>query len=959
MSEASVESFEMLYRALQTLYSNSSRNEKEQANHFLEEFQKSKDAWMTTHMVLQDNNASMEAKLFAAQTLRNKVNYDFHQLPKESLPSLKDSLLQLILLYHSGPKSILIQLCVALAGLALQMLEWKDVINDVILLFGKDNSTWDCLLQFISVLPEEVDNKKCLLSEEELNLRSKELLTDNIDKILELLLLYVQNIDINTLINPLIFDCINSWLKEIPLRNLISTPLLDFIFASLYSDNIFESVIDLLCAIIRETSDVDECFNMIEELYSRLQKLKPKIIESKNDQDAFRGYARLFCEAGETWVVLIARLPQHFRCLVECIATFADLDEELEIVKYGFNFWYDLKQFLVLKAYSEARAVFSDIYSNLVDIMIRDLHYPDGDVGDLFNGDRESEEKFRSFRHQMGDVLKDCCSVIGDDTCLKKAFEKVKTLLNDNENGISVKWQEIEAPLFSMRAMAREVNIENNQVLVEIMSILTKLPNHEKITYAVILLLGRYTEWTAKHPEYLEFQLNYICSSFQASSGDIISAASQSLKHFCQDCGKLLVNHITQLQQFYQKVTPILDIESLFEVTEGVAYVVSAQPLYRIYDMLKLFCEPITKNFLLRLQKQDADSKFYQSLADEVELLTIFAQIVSPCISLDQQHPCVTLFQELWPIMSHLLDVHGSSLVVSESTCKFFKTLLNSYREHMLVFLPPLAEKLVTCFEKREYGCFLWVSGTCIRIFSNIETCSEDTRAAIWQFTERQCLAMFSILNRIAPKEIPDVIDDFFRLLIDALLGHSVRLITSSLLELIFQISMTSLSLELQDPLTSILHFLRDLLSYSFSSPVSTFLETPLELQTIVRNMVQKYSRQLMTHIFYGLAYSFPRDCVPDASGVLLSLIEIHPEDAIKNIGLVLDLFPAETISSQERSRLLNDLTNAAIQSDWKKIRRLLQDWVAFYRRRVVTPRNKIFRLKSLGDVNLNSNVRH
>ncbi|KAG4304832.1 hypothetical protein PORY_001885 [Pneumocystis oryctolagi] len=944
MSTASVEHLGLLYEALQTLYSNSSRKEKEQANHFLEEFQKSKDAWVVTHAVLRDNKASVEAKLFAAQTLRNKINFDFHQLSSENLPLLRDSLLQLILLYHSGPKPIMIQLCVALAGLALQMLEWKDVIRDVVSVLGKDKSTWGCLLQFISVLPEEVDNKKCLLSEEELSLRSKELLSDNLDKVIELLLLYVQNIDVNVPINPLIFDCINSWLKETSINNLISTPLLDFIFVSLSSDNVLESVVDLLCSIFRETSDVDESLTVIEELYSRLQTLKPKIIESKNDPDVFRSYARLFCEAGETWVVLIARSPQHFRPLVECIAVFAELDDELEIVKYGFNFWYDLKQLLVLKAYAEARIIFSDIYSNLVDIMIRDLHYPDGNPEDLFDGDRESEERFRNFRHQIGDVLKDCCAVVGDDVCLKKAFEKVKKLLNDNENGMHVRWQEIEAPLFSMRAMAREVNIDNNQVLPEIMTIFTKLPNHEKIVYAATLLLGRYTEWTANHPEYLEFQLNYICNGFRASNRGIISAASQALKHFCQDCKKAII-----IPDLFI-LSPVLDADSLFDVTEGVAYLVSAQPAHQIYDTLKLFCDPIVKNLLSMLQKCDTDTKFYQSVADEIELLTIFAQTVSPYIPIDQQHPCVMLFQELWPVISHLLDVYGSSLVVSESICKFFKALFNSYREHMLVFLPFLAEKLVMCFEKTEYGCFLWVSGACIRIFSNVETCSENTRTSVWQFTERQCLAMFSILNRTNPKEIPDVIDDFFRLLIDALLGYSVCLITSSLLDLVFQASLVSLSLELPDPLISVLHFLRDLLSYCFSSPVSTFNETPLELQTIVRNIVQKYNQQLITSIFYGLAYSFPRDCVPDASGVLLSLIEIYPEDSIKNIGIALNHFPSETISPQEKTRLLNDLTATAIQTNWKKVRRLLQDWLAFYRRRVVTPRNKTFHLKSFDD---------
>jgi transportin-3 len=48
-----------------------------------------------------------------------------------------------------------------------------------------------------------------------------------------------------------------------------------------------------------------------------------------------------------------------------------------------------------------------------------------------------------------------------------------------------------------------------------------------------------YTEWTANHPEYLEFQLNYMLSGFENQSNDVASAAAQALKHFCQDCKKV------------------------------------------------------------------------------------------------------------------------------------------------------------------------------------------------------------------------------------------------------------------------------------------------------------------------------------------------------------------------------------------------------------------------------------
>ena len=83
------------------------------------------------------------------------------------------------------------------------------------------------------------------------------------------------------------------------------------------------------------------------------------------------------------------------------------------------------------------------------------------------------------------------------------------------------------------------LDTEEERVVPEVMKLLVNLPEHDKIRYAATLVLGRYTEWTAKHPEYLEFQLNYISSGFENQSKDVMSAAAQALKHFCQDCKKV------------------------------------------------------------------------------------------------------------------------------------------------------------------------------------------------------------------------------------------------------------------------------------------------------------------------------------------------------------------------------------------------------------------------------------
>lgn len=86
----------------------------------------------------------------------SKIVYDIHQLSRDSLPPLRDLLLSLLMTYRSGPKPIRTQLCVCLASLAIQMTEWKDVLQHVVSALGSQQETLACILEFLGVLPEEV-----------------------------------------------------------------------------------------------------------------------------------------------------------------------------------------------------------------------------------------------------------------------------------------------------------------------------------------------------------------------------------------------------------------------------------------------------------------------------------------------------------------------------------------------------------------------------------------------------------------------------------------------------------------------------------------------------------------------------------------------------------------------------------------------------------------------------------
>ena len=400
-------------------------------------------------------------------------------------------------------------------------------------------------------------------------------------------------------------------MREIPVHAVVTSPLLDAIFGALKYDDTFPEATDALSTIFRETREVDDTLEAIGVLFPRVMELQPLIVKEANEiGDTFKLLTRIFAEAGEAWVVLIAREPQRLRPLVEAILECCARDKERDAIEYTFRFWEEFKQYLVLEHYIGSRVKYVDTYSSLVDVLLKHLEYPvpeSGNEADLFDGDREQEEKFREFRHQMGDALKDACEVMGVTDCLTKVLDAIKVWMQKYASQATATkvphWQELEAPIFAMRAMGRMVDKDESTVLSQLIPLLVQIPYHEKLRFATIMVLGRYTEWTAIHSEFLEPQFTYIVSSFETDSKEIVRAAAMSIKYFCLDCKHLLSNQVLQLQQFYNQILDKLPETSQEEITEGVATVVSVQPDAEVYRLLKLYCDPLVQRLMDKANK--------------------------------------------------------------------------------------------------------------------------------------------------------------------------------------------------------------------------------------------------------------------------------------------------------------------------------------------------------------------
>ena len=339
---------------------------------------------------------------------------------------------------------------------------------------------------------------------------------------------------------------------------------------------------------------------------------------------------------------------------------------------------------------------------------------------------------------------------------------------------------------------------------------------------------------------------------------------------------------------------------------------------------------------------------------DHLQLITNFVSIVMPSVNPGEENQAVKYWQEVFPILSAVLENFISFSPICERVCRCWRNMIISYRTAISPLLGEMANKLATGFNTSREGCFLWVTSAILREFSeDREHVDQGTTDNIYSFFEAQTTTFLRVMTELQPRELPDVIDDFFRLLIDALLYFPQKLVPSQLLAPIFEAGIYALTLEQRDPLSSTLHFLRDLLSYGGNNPASSEgipADVAAQIQQIVRGLLLSHGQNLVKQVMAGMMITFPRDCFADGSGVLLALFELLPAQTTEWVSQTVSMLPEGTVSPAEAERLMLKIKEKLSADDSgaiRNVRAILQDFTNSYRRRNVAPRDGLGQLEA------------
>ena len=571
---------------LNDLYHNPDTEGKEKASVLLGELQNSVSAWTISDQLLQINR-DVESCYFGAQTIRTKIQYSFHELPADSHAQLRDSLLNHALkVTDATPPVIATQLCLGLADLALQMGSWKHSAKDMMEKFGANQQHWHFLLEFLTVLPEEMDSRALKLGEN----RRKEVndeLTANCPLLLELLTSIVDT-GCDERLQTKVIRTVGSWFNvyALPKEHIMKSKLLYLPFQVLMtpdcSSTLHEAATECINAALyyaadeiqKRILDNEELLNPDEvddeQVVQHNQNVVNTIMQGMDftladdlckgvmslldayhmsvateDLDKSINFCQIFTEMGESFLEMIAYSPNQglgsfntLELLLTCVG-----HHQYEVADISFNFWYRLSDLLYKENTDPLNDIFKPYVQRLIVALCRHCQF-DSD----YEGIPNKSEDFADFRDRASELVKDIVFVVGSTPVFHQMFD----VLTKQANGGS--WETTEAALFIMDAVAGNIVPEENAIVQEVLNVVLNMPTeaHVMVRYTSIHLIGELCEWIEKHPQALDPILQFLLAGLQ--NNDLSTVAAKALQKICEQCHVHMTNHLDGLMQVLKAV---------------------------------------------------------------------------------------------------------------------------------------------------------------------------------------------------------------------------------------------------------------------------------------------------------------------------------------------------------------------------------------------------------------------
>ncbi|WOL09630.1 transportin MOS14 [Canna indica] len=920
--------------ALNALYHHPDDAVRARADNWLQDFQRTIDAWQVSDNLLHDSSSNIETLIFCSQTLRSKVQRDFEELPLDSFRPLRDSLYTLLKKLSKGPPKVRTQICIAVAALSVHVSikDWGDggIVNWLSNEMKSHPEYIRSFLELLAVLPEETSNYRIAARPERRRQFEKELISSA--EVAVVLLTACLGVDD---LKEQVLEAFASWIRlchGIPASALASHPLVHASLSSLSSEQLREVAVNVTSELIhftvsRSSGDLSTQMPLIHLLVSRVMSLREEIKDSSRDEEDVKAIARLFADLGDSYVELIATGSDDSMLIVQALLEVAS-HPEYDISSMTYNFWHNLQTILSRResyvsygseASIEAERnrrfrVFCTPFEILVYFVSSRVEYPK-DYDELSEEDRKD---FKHSRYAVSDVLIDATAILGGEQTLNILSKMLFQALNNQGNDAGFKWQPVEAALFCIQAVSNSISTQESGELHLIMTLLPNLPYEPYLLQTVCSTIGAYSKCIDAAPVELKIlpPLLDILTKGMSVSEDCAAAAAVAFKDICEDCSKKFLGVLDGLFHIYHIAISgeggyKVSSEDSMHLVEALSVVIKELPPENAKKALELVCLPI----ISPLQKfTNQGGEFIKEVP--ARQLTVHIDRLA-CIFRNVNVPEIVAeaVNQFWPIFKSIFDHRGWDMRTMESLCRACKYAVRTCGRFMTI-IGSMLEEVQSLYQQHNQSCFLYLSSEVIKMFGSDPTCADYLRNLI-EALFRHTTKLLATINDFTAR--PDIADDCFLLASRCIRYCPDLFIPSSVFQSLIDCSMVGITIQHRDACKSILNFLSDVFDLANSSAGQKY-------QSIINDAIVPRGATLTRILIASLAGALPSSRLEEVTYVLLSLTRTYGAKVLGWAKDSISLVPHTALTEAECSSFLGTLSDVASGSESSALTNRLEE---------------------------------
>lgn len=838
---------QMVEQASTTFYSTQDKEQRRTAEEWLNDFKKSVDAWYVADQILHSSR-NEQVLFFAAQTIRSKIQSSFHELPSGSHESLRNSLMEhLDNLSKSNYTSVQTQIYIALSDLMMLMNAWENPLPEIIHRFTKPPDRMSSLIEFLTILPEEINNKRLKLGKNRRDFM-RDMFANSANYIIEFLDANLKKIiedsitsnDLSDCQNKLksIYKCFSSWIEEKLVQpgliansqlfktsfNLLSNPSTELDL----HDAVTTCLINLLLCYPLNARVDDDYKNLLFPLKENIYGLANayKNAERQSEIEKCSDLCLIFTELCNALSFHLINDPgsQLGDVNILSLLIMCGTHEEYEVFQKTFVFWFSISEEIYTNPNSERLCEhFRQYVYSLIDCICK--HCRLNENHDSIPPSKSDD--FGEFRLKASDLVSDIVFIVEANKC----FEKMYSILQSNAN-----WFEIEAALFVMCSFAKSVSQEDENCVTQVAQAILSLPEgvHVSVKCTGIRLVGELCEWLNKHPHFISNSLNFVCNGF--TNPILCQVAANTMLNICTQCQQHMLNHLESLINMAVSIDNFeIPNDASIELLKGTVVILSNLPSNEMVGPLIKICN-IQVEGLQKAATGNSHEKgnIKNSPAFWLDRLTAIFRTIKIRTIVNDTHPCQAVVEQSWPVISLVLNKYQKDTKTTESCCRALRFMLRSTEKYSQSILVDVVNTVVNLYRINHMSCFLYLGSILVDIYGIevefktgvIEMMQIFTKEA-FDFIIKNCT---NVENLDELRKHPDTVDDFFRLSLRFMQRCPLEFIESPIFSPIMTLAVTTLNLDHRDANLSVTKFLSEFISISHKPQIKGLNETNMNL---------------------------------------------------------------------------------------------------------------------------------